>query len=560
MRFGIFACGLVSALAVTIGACTVIDDKTATQCRSEDECRSRGPEFADTTCSVDRVCVKLAADDSLCSTNQQCTDKNGGAPYRCLPTSHKCAPLTSTDCPRVVGDKASLLNDETIFLGTSYIPNIDGQLAEDGAELAISEINVALGGGLPSVRPGGPKRPLALLTCPAEPTTTGLNSLPGSLRALDFVSNVAQVPGVIGPFFPGTSLAAIPQVLIPSNVTGFITGAASAAISDYQDNDLIFRMAAIDTDAAKLMAAFMTNYLEPRAYTDGIAAAGEPLRVQIINTGDGTNAFTTDYIIKNLTFNGGKSTADNGSNFRLTTIADPTDRVSNPDTQTNINKAIADAINFKAHIILFPTIPTTGTQLLVALDGQWPTPQKPLYVSTVGSWANQIVAAIGNRDSLRKRYFGLEAIAQGFNEQNFGDFVVGLRVKFPELLNQNVAFQAGYAYDAVYLSAYSIIAAGATQLSGPTLSNGIRKVTNTGPTIKTGTADLPRAVSVLQGGGAISVQGVTGPIQFNDKGDRPFNARLYCVAATNGVATSIQRPGYTIDATTGVVTGMVICP
>jgi len=367
---------------------------------------------------------------------------------------------------------------------------------------------------------------------------------------------------VIGPFFPGTSLAAVPQVLIPSGVSGFILGAASAAISDYKDNDLIYRMAAIDTDASKLMASLMAEQLEQRVYADGIAGPGEPIRVQLIYTNDGTNAFTTDYIIKNLKFNNGKSTADNGSNFRLTAIPDPTDRVSNPDTASNVAAAIADAIAFKPHIILFPTIPSTGTQLLVALDGQWPVggQKPPLYVSTVGSWANQVVAAIGNRDSLRKRYYGLEAVAQGFDQSRFDSFVVGIRFKFQELQNQNVAVQAGYAYDAVYLSAYSIVAAGATQLSGATLSQGIRKVTSTGVPVATGTGDLPKAVSALQSGNGLSVQGVTGPIVFDDKGDRPFNARLYCVAGVNGVATSIVRPGYAIDTTTGRTAGSAVCP
>ena len=61
------------------GACSAIVDATATQCRSQQDCLGRGPEFVDTTCSAERVCVKIEAAVQACKTNQECVDQNGGA-------------------------------------------------------------------------------------------------------------------------------------------------------------------------------------------------------------------------------------------------------------------------------------------------------------------------------------------------------------------------------------------------------------------------------------------------------------------------------------------------
>ncbi len=544
-------------------ACTAIYDDTSTQCRSEDDCRGRGPDFADTTCSAERVCVKIQIDATLCSTNQDCTDRAGGSPSLCSKTSHSCVALTSAQCPRVLGDKSDLLDDNTIFLGTSFLPNIDGQPIEDAVEYARQTFKVASGGGLPSVVPGGPKRPIAVVSCPAEPTATGLSSLPDSLLALNHLSKEVATPVVIGPFFPGTSLAGEPQVLVPAKTMSYVLGSVSKVVSDYQTTDLtfIYRLAAIDTDSATLLPALLQNVLEPRVRTDAIAAPGEDVRVQVIAGAEATNSFSTQYVVQNIKWNGGKSAVDNGSNFRLTPAPDATDRINTPDFAAGVAAAINDARTFKPHIVIYITTPGVGMQLLAGLDSAWPMGvPKPLVVATLGSWVNSVVATIGTRETLRQRYYGLEPIPVGFDQARFDAYSVGLRLKFPELPS-NLALQAGHGYDAFFLTAYAIVAAGASDISGTTISQALRKILQSGgPAISTGTDDLPRAFQALQNGGGLTVTGTTGPIAFDEKGNRKFNSRLYCVTGVSGKAVGINRPGYMIDSTTGMVSGTAVCP
>jgi len=133
---------------------------------------------------------------------------------------------------------------------------------------------------------------------------------------------------------------------------------------------------------------------------------------------------------------------------------------------------------------------------------------------------------------------------------------VGIRDKFPELLTQNIGIQSYQAYDAVYMIAYSVVAAGSTELIGTTIGSNVRRL-NGGPPIQTGTLDLPRGISALQQpNGTISLNGISGPLVFDAKGARPpFNSRVFCVNATNGVATAVSRPGYMFDAANGKPVG-----
>src|SRR5205085_873949 len=112
-------------------------------------------------------------------------------------------------------------------------------------------------------------------------------------------------------------------------------------------------------------------------------------------------------------------------NFLSSSLGDPTDGVNYPDAPARLTKAISQGIAFKPHLVLVSTGPGLAATTVVPYDTQWvvgTSGPKPLFVSVQQSWPNNIVGAIGNRDALRKRYYGLEQIAPNFDQARFTTF------------------------------------------------------------------------------------------------------------------------------------------
>src|SRR3954470_16639978 len=98
-------CWRFAPMALVLGGCTVITNETSSQCHSQEDCISRGPEFANTTCAEDRTCQPIKAAVEACTSNKQCADQNGGAPFICRKSDSRCVSLLSTVCQTIYADK-----------------------------------------------------------------------------------------------------------------------------------------------------------------------------------------------------------------------------------------------------------------------------------------------------------------------------------------------------------------------------------------------------------------------------------------------------------------------
>src|SRR5438309_2270593 len=88
-------------LGVALGctpACIALTDESSTQCRTQADCWARGGEFLDTTCSAERVCLKIQVNKETCTSNAQCAERVGGAPSICRKEDRKCVQITSPEC------------------------------------------------------------------------------------------------------------------------------------------------------------------------------------------------------------------------------------------------------------------------------------------------------------------------------------------------------------------------------------------------------------------------------------------------------------------------------
>src|SRR5262245_54176706 len=70
-----------SGVLFVANACSLLSKTSADQCKSTDDCRALGPDFANAVCGDDHICGinPLVS----CTTNKQCLDAFRGQPYTC---------------------------------------------------------------------------------------------------------------------------------------------------------------------------------------------------------------------------------------------------------------------------------------------------------------------------------------------------------------------------------------------------------------------------------------------------------------------------------------------
>jgi hypothetical protein len=551
----------LAALGVAPGGCTSITAEGATQCRSQQDCLARGPDFAETTCSKDRVCVKIAVNDKACETNAECTARNG-SPSLCRKSDARCVSLTSTDCTKLLADKEDLLNENTVYVGMLLSTEINASLIEPVVELARVEIKRALGGGLPPRAPGGPPRPLAILECPVEPDNiTTLGSLSQTRSAIDHLARL-EIPAVLG---PQTTVAALPalQQLISLKIAA-LTSNSTTEITTLADDDLVFRTGFSDRDTLQAVTPFLDEVITPRIFSDGLAPAGDPIKVLALAQGGTAGASIVSALPELLRFNGGKTPAENGPNFSVIDFGDAGDRINDPDPNSVAAIAIQQGIKYQPHYILWASTPGSIPQMIIPFNKQWPaTAPRPFQMTVIPAMATNMVGAltaIGN-DTVRQRYFGFRNVGANYDQATFDTFLSALYLKFPDLTSAGVnTFHANY-YDGLYVLAYAIAAIGDAPVDSTNVKRGIRRVTDPGGVITpVGSVSLPQGLAAVQSGKNVTLQGVTGLFSFDSHGDRPGAIDVFCVAAVNGKPSKVVRSGWSYDPTVKKSSGVVNCP
>jgi ABC-type branched-subunit amino acid transport system substrate-binding protein len=558
----VFLAPMLVALGLS-AACTLVYDDGVTQCRSQEDCLARGEAFANTTCSLDRVCVKIEIAEQACANNKECVDRNGGAPYICRKTDKKCISLVTPECPRVLGEREDYLNDEAIILGHMAQSNPDGQLSELAVELARSEIRRNLGGGLPPRTEGGPKRPLVVVSCNAEPTGTGgLGSAAENFRAKDHLVNTLQIPAMVGPFTSGQALA-IYNETIPAGVFA-MTQNSVGATSFLPDNDLVFRVGFSENLTIQVANPFINGYLKEQIVTQGLAAAGDPMRVALLTSKEQPSG---DALAKILKFNDQDAASQLGGNFLLVDLGDVTDRINDPTPEAKRVKAFAQIIAFKPHVIIWATTPVYAPLGLLPLMRQWPAGlPRPFQMSTLASWQAFMVTTLQtlNIDVVRQRYFGMHSLSPQFSDLDWSSFQSAMRLKYPELQNQLISVPTGQHYDAFYMITYAISAIPTDQpVTGANIAKAMRRVADAsgGVEVKWGPDALNQGIGFLKQGNSITYVGATGPYRFDPNGDNAGNPEIFCV--TKGLdnrPNGIKRSGYIYNTGTQMASGTVDCP
>ncbi len=542
MRMSVSLAIALTALMAS-GCSVVVGGSVNDVCDADADCETLG--YSNATCDTEKkVCVP-GGGGGACETTQECEDKNSGQPAICRADTKTCAPLLSVDCAEVAGDYK---DPNAIVLG--FLGPLTGSDAStglpiaDGTKLALDELSkntVGLPGG-----PDGAVRPLAMVYC---------HDLDGPeddpWRAAKHLVNNVGVQAIVGPAFSGVTINTAKTVTIPKGVLTISGSATSPSITDLDDNDLVWRTCPSDALQAIPLAGLLSP-LEAQIRAEQAIPEGTPIRVAMTVKGDAYGTGLADAVVPLLAFNGGKSTTENGENFLRQDYKDPTENTV--DYSPIISKLTND---FQPHVVLVLGTTEGVQEIFTQVEAQWPntnpeTP-RPYYLFPDGGKVSELQAAIGNSDSVRRRVRGT---VPGGSSSLYDAFRSRYKAFFDQ--KEPLAF-ADTGYDATYLLAYAMVAAGDKELTGVNISAGMKRM-NKGTPIDATPGKINAAFQALQSGGEIDYSGASGPLNFdNTTGEAKANIDIWCVAFDGSMKPVFKSTGQKYDAVQGKVVGTYSC-
>lgn len=489
-----------------------------------------------------------AAPAPRCSTNRECA-REGGEPSICLPGAGQCVALTTPDCV-VLAEPADVANDATVWLGAMFPfreadPYHFGPRHAHAVELARRDFAETTG-GLPPTRPGGPKRPLAIVLCDDRGSPE---------RVAAHLVNELHAPAVLGFGRSKDVLDLASSTFVPNGVLVLAANTASA-LRDIPrrtgEPRLVYRVTTATDLVSWPFSAAIEQVLEPELRaTPGLLRPGEPLRVAQLRQGTPAGRSSADSRFAVLRFNG-KSVAENGEAFRQI----PRGEVDAPDVEEANVRTARELAAFRPHIVVdLPPSPT----LLATIERSWPREAgfRPRYLSE-GTWTNLGPPAFDwHAEGLYRRLFSVDLRS---SSPQLAKFALRYNEVFSPRTTPETAPNA--PYDGFYVFAYAAAAVGDAPLTGPALARSLSRLLPPGDAVEIGPGGIYTAFHALASGKNVDLQGTASSLDFDlETGDAPADFALYCLAPAKGEAPARQvESGLVFDLASRTVKGARRCP
>ncbi|SER99868.1 branched-chain amino acid transport system substrate-binding protein [Vreelandella subterranea] len=335
----------------------------------------------------------------------------------------------------------------------------------DGAQLAVKQINEQ-GGIL-----GG-----QILEMPSGDTTCSDAS--AASNAADRMVNSEDVTAIVGALCTGATIAAANNAAIPGGVLMVSPASTAPAVTELDDNDLVFRTVPSDAFQGEMLAKLLIE----KGITD--------VAVTFVNNDYGqglSDAFTSTFEAEGGSVVESLAHEDNRADYRSELGI-----LSSTGVQTLVVLAYAD---------------TSGQTVLrqAAESGVFTQ-----YVGADGMVGNSLVEAVG-ADVLE----GMIATRPGSPDLPGTDIFI--EAAEADGIDPEAVF-AAQAYDAAFLVALAIEQNGSAEREG--LSDALRSVaTAPGEIILPG--EWEKAVELIAQGEEINYEGASGSHEFDDNGDVP---------------------------------------
>jgi hypothetical protein len=402
-------------------------------------------------------------------------------------------------------------------------------------------------GGLPPVRPGGPKRPIALVAC---------DDAEDPARVASHLVNDVGVPAILGFARSKEVLDLAESTFIPKGVLALATNTATMLSSIPHapgQPRLVWRATTSADMTAAPTVTMLSQVLEPEVRaTPGLVREGDPIRVAMIRITNASGLSYSDRYISTLRFNG-KSVAENGAAFLQAAIPDGVDGSQSED----LSRAVAKIVSFRPQVIVGTG---AGAEFVDAVERAWPraAPFRPRYL--LGTLAGISLQPLLARDpEARKRIFGVDTRS---DTAVIAKFVMHHNEVFPT--TKTTAAEGTFApYDSFYLLAYATAALGPQPITGIGLAGALRRLQPPGEPIEVGPAAIYAALAALAAGKTIDLEGTTTTLDFDQEtGDATATFSLYCWAPGGpaGAPPHVIESGVHFDGKTQKPTGALHCP
>ncbi|QNI01576.1 ABC transporter substrate-binding protein [Halomonas sp. SH5A2] len=335
----------------------------------------------------------------------------------------------------------------------------------DGAQLAVKQINEQ--GGILDGQ---------TLEMPSGDTTCSDAS--AASNSADRMVNSEDVTAIVGALCTGATIAAANNAAIPGGVLMVSPASTAPAVSELDDNDLVFRTVPSDAFQGEMLAKLLIE--------KGI----EDVAVTFVNNDYGqglSDAFTSTFEAEGGSVVESLAHEDNRADYRSELGI-----LSSTGVQTLVVLAYAD---------------TSGQTVLrqAAESGVFTQ-----YVGADGMVGNSLVEAVG-----ANVLEGMIATRPGSPDLPGTDIFI--EAAEAEDIDPEAVF-AAQAYDAAFLVALAIEQNGNAEREG--LSDALRSVaTAPGETILPG--EWEKAVELIAQGEDINYEGASGSHEFNESGDVP---------------------------------------
>lgn len=560
---GVAVAAVTAAVAGSPG-CSFALNTTAVQCTAEDECRSRGPGFEDTTCDpATRSCVKVPSAAKRCEKNSDCAGSDANT--ICRKSDNRCVQLLNKDCPLLLGDTQELLDDDVIVLGVIAPASVSafGALAERAVWLAQKDVAKSVK-GLPATAGSDGVRPVVFVSC------FEFNDPPfGDVRSARHLVEDLQVPAIVGPIDPAVAVPLAADILLPAGVMTFLPTAIVTSVEDLPNpaapTPLVWRINYSDVDQGKLIAELIEKHLEPRLKAEGVVAPGEPVRIAIAAEDNALGQSVLRRTQEVLRFNG-KSAADNAAASPPTYAAiqlpayDPT---RYPDPIGAVIPAVQKTFDFKPHIVIHASA-LFSTDYFNPLEANWPDGvPRPVHIAATPPWLDDLTLAwIGTDDTRAHRFFGVGGGEQARSgarsewtlrfKQEFGEFQTLPVV--PPIITQ--------FYDAAFATLMAAAAVGDKPLTGANIANGLMRLQPPGPEAFAGPDSVAKIFGDLAQGKNVNLEGVVSGLDFDiTTGRSRRDAVMFCPQKAGGTFSSYLDTGLRFDTERKSVVGAVTgCP
>ncbi len=527
--------------------CSLVVDKSATQCATDNDCRAAGAAFEGSFCSTRGICERSV---DYCFTNQECIARTGNEATICRKNDHRCVGLLTKECTKVLADKDDLRNDDTIVLGIHGIPSWAPVPAscENAVELTRREFR-SIKGGLPATKDsGGKPRPIAFVACDVP-----IGDQVKHKAVTDHLIDVVQAPIIIGPY-----------------VADFVTYGLQKAVAA---DSLIFSV--VDDvpgfDLAGKSAGLLTMGLPqgalPVGYAAGVQTMEQRLRdatgrtdnvkvAYVTSGGSGVIPADAQVFFNSVKFNNGKSGQENVTaaggpfykEFNYGSIVDP-------NFETTLANTVVAIIAYQPDIIV---LRGNDEQTDVARRIEQGYPNKAYYMlGTEG--ANTVNRFVGSNEPLRKRVFGVRP----------GRAAADPRAARFDQRYQN-AFEgassplARACADLTYVALLAAGGLGEQKLGGKALSQLIqaRMVQTGGVAIDASPNTILRALDTLQApDGKVVFDGNEAFALYDGKSgvNRDWNLQYWCVDPDQNKSTRQLDSGLSFNGLKGAVEGKNNC-